>query len=432
MRPLQPVAPAPADRDHPMSTAPLRIPTQSRAPLARLLAVLLSVIVLGAAASGCAMFGTGPMRISARFTDSVGVYVGNDVSVLGIKVGRVTGIRPDGTSTLVDMEIDRGVRIPADAGAVTLSPSVVTDRRVELTPAYRGGPTMRDGDLIPLDRTRTPVEIDRVYAAVDRLTSQLNSARGGNPALADALTVTADTFAGNGEKLHRAVHGLAEAIGVGADQRDQLVSLIKDVDQLTATAARNDATIRQFATNLTEATALLDEQGPHLRQVLDNLDQLLDQTNQLIEQNRGPAAATVDNLRVTAHTLAGRTRELSEALDVLPTLFVNLYNIVDWTRGRARAHAGIDQLLLDTQLLQGVCQRLNLPVLCAAPGGAGQTRDPAGTAGLALLLLGGAASPEDQQPTEGGQPAGDQQADAGGQPAGDGPPTGEGPAAGGG
>jgi len=114
-----------------------------------------------------------------QFQDAVGLFVGNDVAVLGLKVGSVTAIRAEGTHVLVDMSIDPGVKLPANVGAVTMSPSVVTDRRVELTPVFRGGPTMRDGDLIPMDRTHVPVEIDRLFTAADRLTGQLNSATGG-------------------------------------------------------------------------------------------------------------------------------------------------------------------------------------------------------------------------------------------------------------
>ena len=358
----------------------LRAPSAVRGTLAALVTALAVALV-----SGCGVFGSSPVRISAQFADAIGLYVGNDVSVLGLKIGTVTAIHPEGTHVVVDMSIDPDVKVPANVGAVTMSPSVVTDRRVELTPVYRGGPTLRDGDLIPLDRTHTPVEIDRVFAAADRLTGQLNSAAGGNPALSDALSVAASTFAGNGDKVRQGIHGLAAAIGVGADQRDQLVNLVKDVDQLTQKAADNDNTIRQFSSNLTDATSLLDDQGPHLRQVLDNLNELLDRTNQLISDNRSKGEDTLDNVRVTARTLADRRRELAEAADVLPTAFQNLYNIVDFGRGRARAHAGLDQLLLDTQLLQGVCDRLGVPLLCTL-----NKQGKTGDVGLAMLLLGGA------------------------------------------
>lgn len=334
--------------------------------------------------AGCGAFGGQPMLISAQFQDSVGLYVGNDVSVLGIKVGTVTAIHPAGTHVVVDLAVDPDTKIPAGASAVTMSPSVVTDRRVELTPVYRGGPTMRSGDVIPEDRTRTPVEADRIFEAADRLARQLNGPRGGQPTIAQALDATAGTFAGNGDKLHKAVHGLAAAVGVGADQKDQIVSLIKDADHLTQVAAANDGLIRSFGSNVADATQLLDEQGPRLSGLLNNIDELLDRTNTIIDENRKPFESTLDNLKGTVRTAKGRTREFSDTLDVLPTTLQNIANIADPKLGKARAHAGLDQILLDTQLLQGICQRF-APPLCSA------TQSPmTPNAGLAKLFMGAA------------------------------------------
>ena len=339
-----------------------------------------------AATAGCGLFGGGTRHISAEFKDALGLYVGNDVSVLGVKVGTVTGIRPEGTSVLVDLTVQDGIKIPADAAAVTVSPALVTNRRVELTPVYRGGPTMPDGALIPISRTRTPVEVDEVFNAADRLSSQLGKVEGGKAALTDALDAAAGTFAGNGDKLHKALQGLAAATGVGVDQRNQLIEVLKDVDDLSQKAVQQDGTIRSLTTNLNGATQLFDSQGPKLTDTVNNLDYLIGETNRLIEQNRDRLNDTIDNGRVITHTLAGRRRELSEAADVLPTLFQNLANVVDPGRQMARAHVNLDQVLLPPQLLQGVCQKYGVPLLCATMAAAGG--QPAGLTQLGNLLRG--------------------------------------------
>jgi virulence factor Mce-like protein len=352
----------------------------------RVVAALVTLVAL-AATAGCGLLPESRMTISAVFPDSTGLYLGNDVAVLGIKVGSVVAVHPEGTHVVVDMAVDSDVKIPADVGAVTLSPSVVTDRRVELTPVYRGGPTMRDGDRIPLDRTRTPVEIDRVFAAADRIAGQLNTVldQGGRPALADALDVASHDFAGNGDKLRESLHGLAAAVGVGADYRDQLVQLIRDVDHLTQVSAQQDGTIRSFTGNLTEATSLLDQQGPHLVDALDNVTDLLARTDRLISDNRSKGEDTLHNLRVSANTLADHSRDLAESLDVLPTTFRNLAAIVDPQRHAARAHASIEQPILDTQLISGVCQRFGSPQMCS---GSFDGRSSTAATGLAALMTG--------------------------------------------
>jgi virulence factor Mce-like protein len=356
---------------------------RSRRVQALILALAIVPVLCGV--SGCGLFGGSPIHVSAQFRDAVGLYPGNDVSVLGVKVGKVTAIRPAGTHVTVDLEVDREVKIPADAQAVTLSPSVVTDRRVELTPVYRGGPTMRDGALITLDRTRTPVEIDRLFASVDRLAAQLKATPGGTSAVADALDAAAGTFQGNGQKLNKALHGFSAAVGVGADQRDKLVDLIKRVDRLTQASARNDGTIRSFTANLDAATQLLDQQGPHLVEVLDRSAELLERIDRLLAEDRGLIKDNVSNLDVTAHTMAGRTRELAESADQLPTLFQNLLNIIDPRTNKARAHLGIDRILFEQQIVQGICRKYVGPLVC--PGAPDVIKSPGGL--LRRQLTGG-------------------------------------------
>ena len=41
-----------------------------------------------------------------------------------------------------------------------MSPTLVTSRAIQLTPAYTGGPVMADNAVIPQDRTAVPVEFD--------------------------------------------------------------------------------------------------------------------------------------------------------------------------------------------------------------------------------------------------------------------------------
>ena len=55
---------------------------------------------------------------------------------LGVNVGRVTAVTPEGNSVRVDMEYDAQYRA-RDAKAVIVTPTLVADRFVQLTPAYQ-------------------------------------------------------------------------------------------------------------------------------------------------------------------------------------------------------------------------------------------------------------------------------------------------------
>ena len=54
-----------------------------------------------------------------------------------------------------------------------VTPTLVADRFVQLTPAYSSGPTMEDGADIPLPDSGVPVELDRIYASLRDLAEAL-------------------------------------------------------------------------------------------------------------------------------------------------------------------------------------------------------------------------------------------------------------------
>ena len=75
---------------------------------------------------------------------TTGIYPGDDVRVVGIKVGSIESIQPEGRANHDDMTVDRDVPVPLDARAVIVAPNLVAARYVQLTPAYEdSGPTMR-------------------------------------------------------------------------------------------------------------------------------------------------------------------------------------------------------------------------------------------------------------------------------------------------
>jgi virulence factor Mce-like protein len=162
------------------------------------------------------------------------------------------------------MHIDAGTKIPADATAVTVSTSILTDRHIEFTPPYEGGPTLNDRDTLSLARTRTPVEFDRVLAMMDKLAVQLQGDGNGDGPVAQLLSVSASLTDGNGGKIRSALGELSTALQMsqerGAPTGDAITTIVKSLDNLTAAAAENDATIREFGSHVRTLSAILADQ----------------------------------------------------------------------------------------------------------------------------------------------------------------------------
>ena len=112
-------------------------------------------------------------QVTAYFTETIGVYPGSTVRVLGVPVGSVDAIQPEGTQVKVTMTVNSGVAVPADAKAVVVAASVVSDRYIQFTPAYTGGPQLADNAVIPVSRTAVPVEVDQIYASLNRFAQAL-------------------------------------------------------------------------------------------------------------------------------------------------------------------------------------------------------------------------------------------------------------------
>lgn len=119
------------------------------------LAVAAALVTVGVIGTKAALpYFSDHRSLCAEFTDAVGLYPGNLVKMLGIEVGEVTAVTNEPDHVRVDFTVTNDVELPADVGAVTYSQSIVTDRHVELTKPYDGGPTFSGDHCIGLNPPR--------------------------------------------------------------------------------------------------------------------------------------------------------------------------------------------------------------------------------------------------------------------------------------
>ncbi len=293
--------------------------------LRRALAATTSVgLLLGL--SGCGVFGGGETkRFSADFDRAIGVYVHSDVRVLGVKIGEVTKITPRGTKVRLEMTYDASYKIPKDAQAVLLAPSIVSDRYVQLTPVYTAGDTLADATHLGVDRTTQPVELDEIYKNLDQLNVALGP-DGANRtgALSDLLKVSAANLDGNGEALNSTLTGVSQAVKTLADSRTDLFSTISNLQDFTTTIARNDATVRTFNTRLAQVAAQLNGERDDLALAVKTLAAALSEVASFVRENKDNLTANVTDLASVTKILVRQKRALREVLDTAPTALSNL------------------------------------------------------------------------------------------------------------
>ncbi|KAA9156528.1 MCE family protein [Amycolatopsis acidicola] len=312
----------------------MSIETQAQRGVYRWVATGAVVALLLTSGLWLAFRDSGGTRISALFDKAVGLYAGSTVRVLGVQVGRISSVTPQGGDVRVDMQVDAGVRIPANAGAVVVAPSLVSDRYVQLTPGYRGGPLMASGTLIPRTRTSTPMEIDDLYSNLDKLSTALGP-QGANSdgALSDLLNTAAKNLDGNGKNLNDTVTELSDLSRSLNDSKGDLFSTVRNLQSFTTALADSDNQVDQFYRNLDDVTGFLAQDSGNLGGALSSLAGALTDVRRFVDQNKDGLTSNVSKLTSITQVLVAERSALAETIDVAPTGMTNYINSYDAASG---------------------------------------------------------------------------------------------------
>lgn len=361
----------------------------TRRSATRLLALLAGLAVLGGTA-GCGLLGgSDTKRLTAHFDRTVGLYVHSDVRVLGVKIGQVTAIRPEGTTVRVDMEYDAKYKLPADARAVVVSPSIVSDRYVQVTPVWRGGAALPAAYDLPRDRTAVPVELDQIYSALDELNRAIGpNGANKNGALSRLLHVSAQNLKGNGQLLNTTLSELSQAVGTLSNSRQQLFGTVDNLQGFTTTLANSDRTVRQFSTDLADVAAQLSGERQDLGTAIRQLSLALGDVASFVKDNKAGLTSNVRDLASITGTLVKQKKALEEFLDNSAVALSNLQLAYNPQSGTLDTRDNNSNQQNQNTLLCSLFTAIGQP--CSAiPASARLTRDPAGSDPTLGGILGG-------------------------------------------
>lgn len=287
----------------------------------------------------------GGRQITAYFTNTSALYPDNDVRVLGVPVGKVDAITPQGNQVRVDMTIDDAdLVLPADVKAAIVSPSLVTGRYVQLTPTYSGGPEWTN-QVIPVERTAVPLGVDDLTRTATELSRALGP-DGVNKtgALNDALNVGAANLDGNGRKLNDTIRNLG---GLGATlngSAPDLFGTITELQKFVATIKDNDPGVRELNGKLADVTGFLASQRGQLGDALRELSFALGEVADFVQDNRATLKSNVDKLTSVSQEIVDHQKALAEVSDLGPAALNNLANIYNGSSETLDTRANINEL----------------------------------------------------------------------------------------
>jgi virulence factor Mce-like protein len=284
-------------------------------------------------------------QVTAYFSEAIGVYPGSTIRVLGVPVGTVDAVQPQGTRVKVTMTVNSGVAVPADAKAVVVAASVVSDRYVQLTPAYTGGPQLADNAVIPASRTAVPVEVDQIYTSINRLSQALGpNGLNKNGALSELVKTGAANLTGNGANLHAMITQFGALSKTLGDNSGNLFATIIYLQRFTSMLKANDGQVHAAEQQLADVSGFLASDRADLGAALHELSIALGQVQGFIANNRGLIQSNVTKLAAITSLLAGEKASLSEALDNVPLAADNVVNAYDSTNHTLDGRGDLNEL----------------------------------------------------------------------------------------
>ena len=307
--------------------------------------------------------GVQPIHVVVYFANSNGVYVGDDVRILGIPVGKIDKIEPQGTNVKITFWYDGAYKVPAEGEAVILSPSLVPARAIQLTPAYTGGPVMAEGTVIPQQRTAVPAEWDDIRKQLEKLTATLEPTQpGGVSTLGAFINTAADNLRGQGANIRQAIVELAQAFSALGDHSSDTFKTVKNLSILVSALQDSADVIRQLNVNLAAVTQLLSNDPNEIGNAVRDVNAVVGDVQQFLAANRETLGTTSDKLASVSTALVQSLDDLKQSLHIFPNTLQNFINIYHPAQAAASGVAALNNFQSPITLLCGAIQaasRLN-------------------------------------------------------------------------
>lgn len=262
----------------------------------------IGAVVVAVALVAIVLFGGGGggYTVTARFENAAQIVSGNNVIVAGVPAGSVKSIEiTEAGQAEIEITVDdryAPLRQGTRATIKQASQSGIANRYIELSiPDGRSQGEIEDGGMIDVDQTRTAVDLDQLFNALDPKTRR---------ALQDFFKGSRDLYAGRAEQanegfrylnpalassrrlfgelnrdtvvLERFLVDSARLVGAVADRRDDLSALIANLNATTRAIGSEKLALAEAIERFPGFMRRANTTFVNLRSTLDDVDPLVE------------------------------------------------------------------------------------------------------------------------------------------------------------
>ena len=273
-------------------------------------------------------------KVNAVFTDAAGIKGGDDVVVAGLEAGSVDSVEIKDGYVIVGLNVNKGVKMPADTRAEITVETLMGKKSVMLT----GGSDdelLADGDTIPVERTRTPVELlDLANTSVPLL----------EESDADALEAFLEDITqvarGKREEVSTLIDGLVNVTRAVDTRSQELERLLDSLATVGNTFEERDDTIVSLIDSLDVVLANLEERSADVQRLLETTELASMEVADLVGRNRQELNLALGSLHTTLLTLNDHQTDLAATIHYLEDA-VKGYSSVGYSQGTPNRWANI-------------------------------------------------------------------------------------------
>ncbi|MFE3543809.1 MlaD family protein [Nocardia sp. NPDC059177] len=318
-------------------------------------AVVLTLVLAGGAALHLARPTPEVRSYCADMPDSIGLYRGSPVTVLGLRVGEVTGIEPEGPWARVHFTVRADRKLPLDVGAVTVNDTLVADRDLALVGDEPTGPGWDSGTCIT--NTLTPASLTETFDALAGLADELDSTTD-DPATSSGLAALNRATAGTGDQLNAVITQLGQALSAPDAAIGHIGSLIDALAALLQQAHSGWDEVEAMTTELPRTfNDIVTIAFPPIIDIVTYLIQVLPQLNDAMMLLATPTVRALDKMSDLPDLLAAGVGSFADIVERAPAIAAGLATSLDPATGRPT----VDYLAPKIALPQG-----DSATLCAA------------------------------------------------------------------
>jgi phospholipid/cholesterol/gamma-HCH transport system substrate-binding protein len=260
-----------------------------------------------------AFLGIGQYRVTVQLSEAGGLYPRGNVTYRGVQVGEVKSVELTDTGVSAVLSLNSHVKIPADVEAEVHSVSAVGEQYVQLLPRSGEGPMLTDGDVIPMDRTTVPTDINAVLDDTNRGLEAIPRK--------NLQTVVDEAYlavGGLGPELRRLVTGSTTLAIDARKNLDPLTTLIDQSKPVLDTQTDTAGSIRAWAANLASISGQLQSQNQAVAGILEKGPGAADEVRALFDRLRPTLPIVLANLVSIGEVAVTYQPSLEQLLVLLP------------------------------------------------------------------------------------------------------------------